>query len=117
MKTRIFMASALFAAAAFGTFGMASASDSKLDDANAHLVKAVALIKASTPSGNLNAFARHTARAEDLLKQAMAEIDAAKRAGNEPPPPAPSIGTRLKLHSSGMIQLNPQPEPPLPQTH
>ncbi|MCA9597697.1 MAG: hypothetical protein KC776_30500 [Myxococcales bacterium] len=60
--------------------GMAYAHDSQLDDAHAHLVKAVALLKASTNPNATHAkrpFGGHRGRAISLIERAEKQIAAA----------------------------------------
>jgi hypothetical protein len=60
--------------------GMAYAHDSQLDDAHAHLVKAVALLKASTNPNASNAkrpFGGHRGRAVNLIERAEKQVAAA----------------------------------------
>ena len=96
----------------------AQAADSRLDDANAHLIKAKALVEAARSSNPAQDYQKHINRAEDLLAQAMHEIDLAKTV---PSPPVPRIRTPQTGKSGGpanpsaLIQLNPQPEPPAPK--
>ena len=56
------------------------AADSRLDSARDHLIKARELVKASEPSSARRAYSQHTKRAEDLINQAIREIDLAKKA-------------------------------------
>ena len=94
----------------------ANAADSRLDDARAHLVKAKALVAAAEPSSNKQGYLQHTKRAQQLIDQAEQEIDLAKAAGSAPAMPQLRPGNGTTLNPSGLIQLNPQPEPPLPKT-
>jgi hypothetical protein len=93
----------------------AYAADPQLDDANAHLIKAEALVKASEGSGK--GFAQHTARAEQLIEKAMREIDQAKTAADAQPPKPGMMKSPLTHNASGAVELNPQPEPPAPAQH
>ncbi len=88
-------------------------ADARLDDAQAHLVKARELVKAAEPPSSQREFVRHVKRAQDLIAQAIREIDLAKNAANRAPTmELPSGGRATTLNPSGLIQLNPQPEPP-----
>ena len=99
-----------------GLLVAAQAADSRLDDANAHLVKAKALVEATRGASPIQSYQRHIGRAEDLIGQAMHEIDLAKTAANAVPTiKVPRIGNGHPLNPSGLIQLNPQPEPPAPK--
>jgi hypothetical protein len=78
-RTALFLAATVGLAGSFYA-GVAYAHDSQLDDANAHLVKAAALLNAST---NPNAsrpkapFGGHRARALQLIDRAEKQIAAA----------------------------------------
>ena len=99
-----------------GLLAAAQAADSRLDDANAHLAKSRALIEAAQASSATQNYQRHIRRAEELIGQAMHEIDLAKAAANPPPTiNVPLAGKGHPLNPSGLIQLNPQPEPPAPK--
>lgn len=62
------------------TVGLAQAAFSRLDNANAHLVKAHALLKAAAHGGETSQAAAHRKRAIRLIEQAEREIERAKRA-------------------------------------
>lgn len=65
--------------------GIAYAADARLDDANAHIVKADALLKAaSNPNLKHHPFGGHRVRAERLLKRAEREIALAKKYADNP---------------------------------
>ena len=99
-----------------GLLVTAQAADSRLDDANAHLVKAKALVEATRTASPAQNYQRHISRAEELIGQVMHEIDLAKTAANAVPKiNVPTTGKGHPLNPSGLIQLNPQPEPPAPK--
>ena len=119
MTVRIRKAAALLAAIiGIGALTPGLAADSRLDDAQAHLVKARELVKAALPSSARRNFIQAAQRAEDLINQAIREIDLAKAAADKPqsnvkvPPQLAPTGHGVKRNPSGLIQLNPQPEPP-----
>lgn len=58
----------------------ALAAGSRLDAANAHLIKAVALVKAAANASDAPAVRRHRERAIHLIEQAEREIARAKHA-------------------------------------
>ncbi len=71
--------------------GTAYAADSRLDEANAFVTKAVALLNALKDPANPKLYAGHREKAVDLLTKAQSEINAAKQAADNPPkPPKPS---------------------------
>lgn len=117
MEARIRIVAGLaMAIIAVGAPELVHAADSRLDDAQAHLVKARELVKAAEPSSTGRAYGQHTKRAENLINQAIREINLAKNAAAAPPKinlnRSPSMGTGATPNPSGLIQLNPQPEPP-----
>lgn len=63
----------------------ALAADSRLDDANAHLIKAAALLRAAANASDAPAVARHRERAIRLIEQAEEQIARAKRAAGARP--------------------------------
>lgn len=70
-----------------GTFyaGVAYAADARLDSANAHIIKADALLKAaSNPNVKHRPFGGHRARAVRLLERAEKEIALAKKYADSP---------------------------------
>jgi hypothetical protein len=69
----------------------ALAADSRLDDANAHLVKAAALLNAAASATDAPAVGAHRERAIRLIEQAEAEIARAKRAADAPPARKPGL--------------------------
>ena len=91
------------------------AADSRLDDAVAHLVKTRALITAALPSSASAAFLQHAHRAEQLVSQAIEEINLAK-AASVGMPQTPTTRPQMNVNPSGLLKLNPQPEPPSPAT-
>ncbi len=99
-RTALTVAAAVGLAGSFYA-GVAYAHDSQLDDANAHLVKAVALLKAST---NPNAkhpkipFGGHRGRAVKLIEQAEKQITAAAAFADQPPPAAPAAPKDKRHH-------------------
>jgi hypothetical protein len=97
----------------------ALAADPRLDQCRDHLVKAAALVEAAATSSTQKPYGQHVKRAQDLIGKAIREIDLAKLAADAAP-----VGTLLRLPQSGvgvtvspqgLIQLNPQPEPPSSQ--
>lgn len=62
----------------------AVAADSRLDDANAHLVKAAALLNAAASAADAPAVGAHRERAIRLIEQAEGEIARAKQAADAP---------------------------------
>jgi hypothetical protein len=58
----------------------ALAADPRLDDANAHLIKAAALVKAAANPSETRAVRTHRVRAIHLIEQAEHEIARAKQA-------------------------------------
>jgi hypothetical protein len=72
----------------------AQAADARLDDANAHLVKAEELLKAAEDPGAERPFDGHAATAIRLLQQAQAQIDLAKKAADMPKPARRPRGQR-----------------------
>ena len=65
--------------------GIAYAADARLDSANAHIVKADALLKAaSNPKLKHHPFGGHRSRAERWLKRAEHEIALAKKYADSP---------------------------------
>jgi hypothetical protein len=71
--------------------GTAYAADSRLDEADAFVTKAVALLNAAQDPANPKLYGGHRQKAVDLLTQAQKEIKAAKQAADNPPakPPKP----------------------------
>jgi len=70
--------------------GTAYAADSRLDEADAFVTKAVALLNALKDPANPKQYGGHREKAVDLLTRAQSEIKAAKQyADNPPKPPKP----------------------------
>ncbi len=69
--------------------GTAYAADSRLDDANAYVTKAIALLNALKDPANPKAYGGHREKAVDLLTRAQSEINAAKQYADKAPKPHP----------------------------
>lgn len=114
MITRIQMTlGTLVAVFGISALGTVYAANARLDEAVPFLIKAKGLVAAASPSDARPDYARHVRLAETFIDQAMHEIALAKRAEAVPSPRA-RPGAAPSLNPSGLIQLNPQPEPPLP---
>ena len=70
---------------------------------------------AALPSSGSAAFLQHAERAEQLVSQAIEEINRAKAAAVAVPQ-TPITRPQMKVNPSGLLKLNPQPEPPAPAT-
>lgn len=79
----------------------ALAASERLDDANAHLVKAAALLRAAGYSGESSKAHSYRERAIRLIEKAEREIARSKKAGSAPGvrivPPHGTSGTGLRL--------------------
>jgi hypothetical protein len=82
----------------------ALAANSRLDDANAHLIKTEALLKAAASTGEPDNVRMHRERAIHLVEQARSEIALAKQAADAPQP-------KPGLHQ--MPRTNPGMAPPM----
>ena len=71
----------------------ALAADSRLDGANAHLVKAAALLNAAAIATDAPSARAHRDRAVRLIEEAEREIARAKQAADAPPAGAPGLHT------------------------
>jgi hypothetical protein len=78
--------------------GTAYAADSRLDEADAFVTKAVALLNALKDPANPKQYERHRDKAVDLLTRAQGEIKAAKQAADNPPKPPPPQKPPPKPH-------------------
>jgi|GEM_PF-4070935 len=82
------------------TVGPAQAAGSRLDNANAHLVKAHALLKAAAYGGEAHQAASHRERAIRLIEQAEREIARAKQAAD-----ASGVQPSRRLHPEAAPRL------------
>jgi hypothetical protein len=82
----------------------ALAANPRLDDANAHLVKTAALLRAAASTGEANNVRKHRERAIRLVEQAEREISLAKQAADAPK-------GNPGLHT--MPRMNPGMAPPM----
>lgn len=114
LRTAIILAAVTFSAPAF-------AHDSELDDAYAHINKAQHLLHAAESASTARGYSQHLSRAEQMLDQAMRQIDMAAKAADAPSAIRPGMqspaATPHMPNASGAVQLNPQPEPPAPRGH
>ena len=69
--------------------GTAYAADARLDEADAFVTKAVALLNALKDPAKPKQYGGHREKAVDLLTRAQSEIKAAKQAADNPPKPPP----------------------------
>jgi len=81
------------------------AASPRLDSANAHLVKAAALLDAASYTGEPVSARAHRQRAIRLVEQAEREIARARQAADAPPGPKPGV--------HGLPRTNLQTAPPL----
>jgi hypothetical protein len=77
----------------------ALAADPQFDDANAHLIKAAALLNATANAGDAPAVSAHRERAVRLIEQAERAIARAKQAADAPPPGTPGMHTQPRTNT------------------
>ena len=83
----------------------ALAADSRLDDANAHLIKAAALLNAAANASDAPAVGWHRQRAIRLIEQAEAEIARTKQAADAPSPGKPGLHTIPRTNTGTLPRL------------
>ena len=76
----------------------ALAANPRLDEANAHLIKAAALLKAAASPGDTRAVSSHRELAIRLIEQAEGEIARAKQAADAPRSGGPALRTAPRVH-------------------
>ena len=83
----------------------ALAADSWLADANAHLVKAVALLNAAANASDAPVVSMHRLRAIRLIEQAEREIARTQQAADAPPPAGPGLHTMPRSNTGTLPRL------------
>jgi hypothetical protein len=83
----------------------ALAADSRLDDANAHLVKAAALLNAAANATDAPSVRAHRDRAMRLIEEAEREIARAKQAADAPPAGTPGLHTPPRTNTGTVPRL------------